>query len=561
MAQQIINIRNVGQYGVISDPNPTDIPGNAFSNAMNVRFKGTAAEKFGGHVPTLTKSMPTGEHFNSIVGLDEQTWNYKGWIVGTSGKIYRVDESNWTDVSRDGAAYVESPDSWIITRLSNSIVMNRKDDIPQGLTPTALKFVNLPKWGVISTYKEGEEKPTETQEYWRASVVRSYKNFLIALNMEEGADQANAVNYSQRVRWSDAAENGQLPASWDDASPEGFASYNDLGNAEGGIVDAAQLRDSMIIYTNKEVHSMTWIGGSQLFAFRRLFSDTGLIAPGCVVEFESQHFVIGSNDIFVHDGATKRSVIYGRIERKLMNEIRGVNPWATKAFSNAAKKEIWVCYVANGTPERKGGGTANWFDRAAVWNWQDDTWTFYELPSVRALALAPTPDPDSRNWDEQPGNWDEQVEPWNLYDDNFVNESILGASEFGYIFMLDSGDKTYYPEYTDTVTMKEQQMIAFMEKQGMDLDQEGAKIYEEKELFKVWPQVTGSGELKIEVGGQTQLNKANYLEQAQFFDIEEDYVAEFRVAYRYLAFRFESQKPGAWRFSGYDYEIALGTSR
>lgn len=558
---QVINIRNVGQYGVISDPNPCDIPGNAFSDALNVRFKGSAAEKFGGHAPTLTKSQPSGEEFNAIVGLDEQTWNYKGWIVGAKSKIYRVDESNWTDVSRDGAAYLETSEPWLITRLSNSIVMNRKTDVPQGLTPTALKFVNLPRWGIYTTVDPADpKKRVDVQEYWRANVMRSYKNFLIGLNMLEGSDEANAIHYSQRVRWSDAAENGQLPASWDDASPEGFASYNDLGNAEGGIVDAAQLRDSMIIYTNKEVHAMTWIGGSQLFSFRRLFSDTGLIAPGCVVEFESQHFVIGSNDIFVHDGATKRSVIYGRIERKLMSEIRGVNPWATRAFSNPAKKEVWVCYVVNGTPNI-GGETATWFDRAAVWNWQDDTWTFYDLPSIRALALAPTPDPDSRNWEEQPGEWDEQVEPWNLYDDNFINESILGASQFNEIFMLDSGDKVYYPEYSDTVTMKQAQMVAYMERVGLDLDQEGAKIYEEKELFKVWPQVSGSGELKVEVGGQTSINKPVYLEQAQFYNIEEDYVAEFRVAYRYLAFRFESQKPGAWKFSGYDYEILVGTAR
>lgn len=557
---QVINIRNVGQYGVISDPNPCDIPGNAFSDALNVRFKGTAAEKFGGHVPTLTKSKPSGEAFNSIVGLDEQTWNYKGWIVGSDSKIWRVDESNWTDVSRDGAAYFETSEPWLVTRLSNSIVMNRKTDVPQGLTPTALKFVNLPRWGIYTELSEDGKTRVDVQEYWRANVMRSYKNFLIGLNMLEGKDEANAIHYSQRVRWSDAAENGQLPKSWDDANPEGFASYNDLGNAEGGIIDAAQLRDSMIIYTNKEVHAMTWIGGSQLFSFRRLFSDTGLIAPGCVVEFESQHFVIGSNDIFVHDGATKRSVIYGRVERKLMNEIRGVNPWATRAFSNPAKKEVWVCYVVNGTPE-VGGNTATWFDRAAVWNWQDDTWTFYDLPSIRALALAPTPDPDSRNWEEQPGDWEEQVEPWNLYDDNFVNESILGASQFNEIFMLDSGDKVYYPEYADKVTMKQAQMVAYLERVGLDLDQEGAKIYEEKELFKVWPQVSGNGELKVEVGGQTSVNKPVYLEQAQFFNIEDDYVAEFRVAYRYLAFRFESQKPGAWKFSGYDYEILVGTAR
>ena len=53
---------------------------------------------------------------------------------------------------------------------------------------------------------------------------------------------------------------------------------------------------------------MEFVGGNFIFAFRKLFTDDGLISQNCAVEVEGKHYCFGPSDIYVHDGTTKQSI-------------------------------------------------------------------------------------------------------------------------------------------------------------------------------------------------------------------------------------------------------------
>ena len=90
--------------------------------------------------------------------------------------------------------------------------------------------------------------------------------------------------------------------------------------------------------------------------FKKLFNDSGILAPECVVEVEGSHFVVTQNDVILHNGATKKSIASNRVKNMLINEVCLVNPLATRVHLHQDKKEVWVLYVGPGEPETERDG-------------------------------------------------------------------------------------------------------------------------------------------------------------------------------------------------------------
>ncbi|MFW3388519.1 UNVERIFIED_CONTAM: hypothetical protein RF648_21260, partial [Kocuria sp. CPCC 205274] len=91
-----------------------------------------------------------------------------------------------------------------------------------------------------------------------------------------------------------------------------------------------------------------------------------------------------------------------RVKEHLLREISSVRYESTKVFTNHAHKEIWICYVGADTTGVASSYNQYACNRAAVWNWQYNTWSFCELPRIFDISLAIPPDVDKRQWDNYP---------------------------------------------------------------------------------------------------------------------------------------------------------------
>lgn len=342
MPAQIMRVRDVGSKGVIKDLPAFELPPEAWSDAINIRFRAHRAEKFGGYFPVLTEGMPT-EPPLAILYRN----NTSHQIYGTSKSIYLMDGTRHINVSKlsnpsdanSQVTYAAAPEStWYYTTLSNAIIMNTPANVPQGLTPSGTNFVDLPGWGRPQGTDAG--KPTVD---WKCGRIRAFKNYLIALDMREAG-----ITLPQRVRWSNVAQVNELPPDWIETDETKDGGFTDLTDANGHIVDGVPLRDSFVIYTDKETYLMDYVGGLLIFSFKKLFSDSGILAPECAVEFEGKHFVVAKDDIFIHNGSSRQPVASGRMKKYLINEISSTNPKATKVFAYAPAKEIWISYVGSG---------------------------------------------------------------------------------------------------------------------------------------------------------------------------------------------------------------------
>lgn len=472
--------------------------------------------------------------------------------------------------------YNATPEStWYYTTLSNAVVMNTPLENPQGLVPYKDAFEEIPGWGWPSKNKRPDpENPKERPPRdWKAGRVRSYRNYLVALDMTEGG-----VNLPQRVRWSNVAYVNELPPDWieDDEARDG--GFNDLTDANGKIVDGMPLRDSFVIYTDQETYLMEYVGGILIFQFKKLFSDTGILAPECAVEFEQKHFVIAKDDIFVHNGSSKQPVAAGRIKQFLIDEISSVNPQATKVFAYTPQKEIWITYVGPGqTWSNEAGGPDNDHDilwqcnKCAVWNWEWDTWYFFDLPSSYDVNMAPPPDLITKEWDDYSdpdvdywGSAEMEHERWSELGKDFIKRVPYVASPDRCLYTVDVGQnqvtwtEVLNPDGSHSgFVEKTSPVVAEMYRSHLDMDEAVENTRSHKFIRHITPQFRGEGSIHCYVGGSPNPTQEPTWDNWQIFDIEEDVKIDAFSNNRYPAIKFSDFGQGEWSFQGYDIDFVV----
>lgn len=463
--------------------------------------------------------------------------------------------------------YSAGPEStWYYTTLSNAIVMNNKQDIPQGLVPYKDTFEDLPGWGWPSKNKRptGADKEKPPRD-WKAGRIRSFRNYLVALDLTEGG-----VELPQRVRWSNVAYVNELPPDWieDDESNDG--GFNDLTDANGRIVDGVPLRDSFVIYTDKETYLMEYVGGILIYQFKKLFSDSGVLAPECAVEFEQKHFVITKDDIFVHNGSSKQPVASGRVKQFLIDEISAVNPYATKVFAYTPQKEIWITYVGPG--QRSATDTSvEWScNRCAVWNWEWDTWYFMDIPESFDVNMAPPPDLTTPEWEdfsEEDDYWDSakwETYQWSELGKDFINRIPYIASRDKALYTVDIGEDqiSWVPNAAaDGFEERVRPVVAELTKTHLDMDEVVENTRSHKFIKHITPQFRGSGNIHCYVGGSYNATQEPSWDNYQIFDIEEDVKIDAFSNNRYPALKFVDFGKGEWSFIGYDVDFVVEGNR
>ncbi|MCS5736570.1 hypothetical protein, partial [Herbiconiux daphne] len=93
-------IKDIGKVGVVTDLSPTDLPPNAFTDALNARFIGGQITKFGGNKP-ITYNGPE----DSIVAYAIQPmpfdfqYDHPFNILGTKDGLYQLEDTHWENIS------------------------------------------------------------------------------------------------------------------------------------------------------------------------------------------------------------------------------------------------------------------------------------------------------------------------------------------------------------------------------------------------------------------------------------------------------------------------------
>jgi hypothetical protein len=230
-----------------------------------------------------------------VVKLDNTTRQF----AGTATKLYELDGTSWTDVSRVGD-YTNTTE-WRFVQYGNvTLAVNMADTMQKSVSTGAFSdLAGAPK----------------------AAVIEAVAGFVMVANYNDGTDTPDGIFWSAFEDYTDwtpdvATQCGNL-RKFD--TPGEFRALKRLG-------------DYAVAYKEKSMYLGVNNGPPTLWGFTLVSGEIGAVSQEAVVSIETAHFFISQSDIFVYDGARPVSIgdgirewFFADLNANYAYKIRGVH--------------------------------------------------------------------------------------------------------------------------------------------------------------------------------------------------------------------------------------------
>jgi len=601
----LVPIENVGQVGIVKDTPPYSLPPNAWSDGNNVRFLDDGVKKCAGYkevmatcpfapyyiMPylsannqyywiafgatdiavwtgttwaditrqatlqlasavssgdstitvdtgaTLTALSASGElHIGNDILADASTNKYElltyssvdtatGIITLSGTASYdhadnaTVTPANSTTTTDNDYGANTTSRRWTATNLNGLVVATNGFDEPQawplsgGEPSTGTPFMGLENW------------PNSSHS---CEVIRSFRTFLVSLNW-------NRANQEPRlVKWSTTSSYGSAPHTWDNADATADAGEYELADTPGNIIDGRPLGDSFLIYKEDSIYVMNFVGTPVIFSFKLLTPTIGALSKNAISEFEGGHFFIGNSDCYVCNGQTVTALLPNRVRRAMFEDLSGDNYQKCFVAADYVRNEMLACFPS---------ANSDVVDRALIWNWKNNTFSFRDLPDtshinhgIIDITVGATWDGSTEVWNTGTGNWGERN--YDGVKKNLVFCDVTNTKVFRDSF----GNKK------DSVNM-----TSFIERTGYDLgDPQAIKF-----VSSVYPQleVTGNNTVNVYIGRQMSTEQAITWEGPIAFNPNTQSKVSCRVSGKYFGIKVESTSDIDWKMHGVAFDV------
>lgn len=518
-----IPVNEVDQYGLILDRPAHTLPFNAWTRVRNIRFREGSAEKFAGEEVVMGTPVLAPQWLMPV-----QSSTAFWWVYANNSRVGATDGASHFDITRSEGVYSgNSDDSWTGTVFNGIPVLTNGSDVPQYWPTTSglTKLSALPAWPAGVSCRS----------------LRAYLSFLVAMDITE-----QGVRYPQLIRWSQPAEVGAVPSTWDFTDTTADAGRRMLGDSSDFILDGVALGTTFIIYRENSIWRMQYTGGQEIFDTRPMTDSAGMLAKSCAVEFKKGlHAVFGDSDLIVHDGQTVRSIADERIRRAVFSSLDSTHYRKSFVLYLRREKEVWFVYPENGSSRPT---------RAAVWNLEQDRWGMRDFPygtyaAVGALDSAASPD----TWESDQGAWDDDTTSWDERQASpIVRRPVIADSERSRFLLAES-----------SATFASNAMEVILERVSLPLPISGRveappDFTTWKQFLNVWPQIEGTvgGQVMVQVGTQDNINSDTRWQDPKPFTIGSSTKIDcFGAAGRLLSLRFTSNTGVSWKLKSYEIEL------
>lgn len=302
---------------------------------------------------------------------------------------------------------------------------------------------------------------------------------------------------------------------------------------------------------------MEFVGGTFIFNFRKVFDDAGVINQNCIVEVEGRHYVFDTGDIYVTDGNTRQSICDGRVRKYIFG---GMNTSLTDecfVLHNTALEEIYFCYHTGDDMALYTDGTH--CNRAAVYNYKEDVWSFQDLPNAVSGAEASVNstfvyDDVTQTYDNIGGSYHDQESQSTLRP--LIVSSAGGGIPSSKLYGIDLVDQGSLAQAVDTDVSP----AFLLERIGIDLDDVGIPLSGYKVISKVYPQVSTANSdatFGFTFGAADTPNATPSYNTQVTFDSSVEYKVDTRIAGRYLSYKLTTDTLKDFTISGMDVEVVV----
>jgi hypothetical protein len=505
------SLQKVHAPGFVNDVPAITLPDGAWSDSRNVKYRDGAVEKCQGYTQTLGDLSTTAIWAAPISDGTNYFWAYASNTV-----MYATDGLSHANIT--GTITLGATDDLNFSggAFHGYLIVNDGAGIPQSWSPgLGNDLVSLTAWISLTT---------------KCRVMRSFKDFLFAFRIDDG------LTYNPRMMlWSDRAAPNALPQSWDYTDPTNQAGINELAQTQDGIVDGLTLRDSLMIYKENHTWIADYIGTDDVFSFRQVFTQVGMLTERCAIQFGSQHLVWTDQDIVLHDGNAAQSILDKRARRWLFGRINQAKFKRCFAVADYRERTAYFCFPESGQ---------DWPTLALAWNWAEDTLHPYELGGVKTWADYGIIPASGTSFDSDTGTFDSVSGAFD--DENYSPFS-------GYMLLTDAQTKRAYQCNTGE-TYNGQVMTCYAERSAWPVKRD---LIEMARVTRIYPRITGTpgDTVRFWIGVRTTQLASIQWYGPYNFTLGTDYKIDTRISGRLMDFRIEYSGTNTFRFSGMEYEF------
>ena len=510
---------------LVKDIDPPEVPPEFWTSVFNFHSRQGYARRIDGNQIILGQPL-----FAPMNVINTPSGPSNFWVYGGEDGIGVVDQGAiHTDITSPLYPVSVQPGE-INTTLINGFPILSFGGIPVFWDlQTSSNFADLPGWPANTTCK----------------AIRSSRQFLFALGMIE-----NGVVLNDKLRWSNSAEAGSIPTEWD-ATPENDSGDTILSATSGEIVDGLGLRGQFIIYKSHSTYNANFTGGTFVWAFRKLFSTTGMLANNCVAEAFGTHYVLTDGDFIRHDGQNIVSLVDRKVRRFIFSQLDPTNFKNCFVFNNRSKKEIWAAVVPNGE---------EFATFAIVYSYATEQISIRDIPvfSHAASGIVLDDTAVSDTWDAQVDSWQTIAREWDQATFTPAFEEVLGATP-------DDGTSTppanEFFTFVDkgSTTVNGDTIPARIARESLDFDMPNTF----KHIKRMWPRIEANPGtiILVRVGVQTTSDSSISWRPALPFIAGTTDSLFFDVSGRFISFEFleDTSQPAqtAWAVNGFEVEFNL----
>jgi hypothetical protein len=527
----MIPFDNVSKLGIIVDTPAHELPVEAWSGGNNIRFENSEAKKIEGEVPVYgTPNVPPHWALAWQNG-GTFTWIYAGTTQVHTYTTVHLNITRFTTTQGDNDYVIDARPVWTGGVLHGVPILNTANgvDYPQQWDGTLGRLKDLTAWPV--------------NEY--AAVIRTYKNFILALNITKATG-----NFPYIVKWSHPADPGTVPISWDPTDPTKLAGEEPVSQSGGFLVDCLPLAGVNIVYKTDAIWGMQLTGGLDVFRIYEITQKQGLLAPNCVVGFKRQHFVVGPMDIVLFDGVNVVSVISKRMRKKFYGVLSSVYYDKTYVIVNEPRHEILINFVETGSI---------YPNKTLIWNYDDRTWALKDIDDVAFMAAGEITDGVADTFDAAVGTIEAETATFNAGAGAAPSDTqILQVSPT-------SGGRMLHAEVG--YLQQGSPFLSYLERTGLSvvgIDRQGnpkLDVASVKFVRSVYPKIAASVAvlLNVYVGMQETIGGAVTWEGPYVFNSGTDVKVDFAISGKFVAVKFEDADGNVlpWSVAGYVLDLEV----
>lgn len=380
---------------------------------------------------------------------------------------------------------------------------------------------------------------------YRCRLLEGYKSFVVAAGITiDGTEQRSLI------KWSHPLTPGQDQVFWDHTDPTLLAGENSLAVAGRNIIAIDTLRDNLIIYFDRAVWRMSFAGGGLVMNFAQVFTDDGAVGRNAVASYDGTAVVFGFNDIYAHDGFSKRSLSDGKLTRYVYQN--AVIDDTIRAIYYAERREVFFLHQTNENYEEP--------NDALIYSVDVDAFTIMSFPGdtntggATAMYLAP-------KFTSTDVTYQDMEPPGGEYDNNEgITYSSLRTRDENLDFVVLSKTRQNLRAMDAQMSTAHDAANAYARIERIDMTplfgSTGDRI---KYISRVYPQGTGAGAVQISIG--VSMLPTGGIEWGPWveYDLTNGWAVDTRAAGRYLGIQVRSA-PGSsamWSLTGFDFELML----